>query len=441
MGDTRKMTRRTTKIRYLLASGLAAVALTTVTACGSSSKSSTATTVASGSGATTTSGSGSKAATGKPFIFLYDGDFTSSIAIYSQAETLGLQVAANELNASGGILGHPVKIEQINDQSNPTTAVNLLQQKLSSGDTPNAMYPGGDSETTTALLAELNRQKILAVDAASASSLNDPSKYPYYFGDSELTDGPLPAFLSLAKSKGYKKIAVVYGNDVTGQATFQSYKSALTPAGISVVGAAYDDTAVDMTPQLEQVRAQNPDALIVSGYGAPALYIIKGRNQLGWNIPSYADEVASVFPWTTSLPASALKNLYVEEAIALLPQNISQQPAIGELISAAQAMSGGTKILQTAGVQVVNVGYNAMEVVAYGAKLANSISGPAIAAALDKMGKPTNVPWVGFGPDDEYGGMLYTSTNHYPTEYANYYVFVPPGNINAQGLYEAPTGS
>jgi branched-chain amino acid transport system substrate-binding protein len=436
------MIRRTTKTRYALASGLAVVALTAITACGSSTKSSTSTSTAGGSSATTASGggAGSSTPTGKPFVFLYDGDFSSSIATYSQAEVLGLQVAADQLNATGGILGHPVKIEQVNDQSNPTTAVNLLQQKLSSGDTPNAMYPGGDSQTTTALLSALNRQKILAVDAASATSLNDPKKYPLYFGDSELTTGPIPSFATLAKSKGYKKIAVVYGNDVTGQATFQSYKDGLASSGISVVGAAYDDSAVDMTPQLEQVKAQNPDALIVSGYGAPALYIVKGRNQLGWNIPSYADEVASVVPWTTSLPQSQLNNLFVQEATGLLPQNIAQQPAIGKLISAAQA-KGGTKILQETGLQVVNVGYNAMEIVAYGAKLANSINGPAIATALEGIGKPTNVPWVGFGPNDEYGGMLYSSTNHYPVEFPTYYALVPPGNINSSGLYEAPAGA
>jgi branched-chain amino acid transport system substrate-binding protein len=438
------MTRKATSTRYLLVSGAAALALTAVTACGSSSKSSSSTTAASGGSgttATTTSSSGGGQASGKPFIFLYDGDFTSSISVYSQAEVLGLTVAADQINAAGGIQGHPIKIEQVNDQSNPTTAVNLLQQKLSSGDTPNAMYPGGDSETTTALLSTLNREKILAIDAASASSLNDPSKYPYYFGDSELTNGPIPAFLALAKSKGYKKIAVVYGNDVTGQATFQSYQQGLAGSGISVVGAAYDDTAVDMTPQLEQLKAQNPDALVVSGYGAPALYIIKSRNQLGWNIPSYADEVASVFPWTTSLPASALTNLYVEEAKELLPANIGDQPAIGQLITAAQAQPGGSKILAETGVQVVNVGYNALEILNFGAEKAHSINGPAIAAALDNTGHPTNVPWVGFGPNDEYGGMLYTSTNHYPVEDANYYVFVAPGNINAQGLYEAPGAS
>src|SRR5262249_8172095 len=137
------------------------------------------------------------------------------------------------------------------DQNNPTTAVNLLEQKLSSGTKIDAMYPGGSSEVTQALLPITTQNKILTVDATSDTALNNPSKYPYHFGDSESVAQTIPPFVQLATAKGWKKIAIIYGNDTTGQAVNTGYSGALKAAGITTVSASYDDTSLDMTPQLQ----------------------------------------------------------------------------------------------------------------------------------------------------------------------------------------------
>ncbi|MBO0731436.1 MAG: amino acid ABC transporter substrate-binding protein, partial [Acidimicrobiaceae bacterium] len=222
--------------RRLLTGGLAlsTAALFALSGCSSSGKSSSSPTTASG-------GSGSTGSSrGGTYTFLYSGDFTGATQTYTKAELAGLKIAASEINAQGGILGKKISIVTANDQNNPTTAVSLLEQKLSSGTKIDAMYPGGSSEVTQALLPITTRDKILTVDATSDTALNNPSKYPYHFGDSESVAQTIPPFVQLAQSKGWKKVAIIYGNDTTGQAVDSGYASALKAVGISTVAASYN---------------------------------------------------------------------------------------------------------------------------------------------------------------------------------------------------------
>lgn len=405
-------------------------------ACSSSSKSS------NGSGSSGTSGGGSGASTPAnesskgAFNFLYSGDFTGATQTYTQGEIDGLKIAAAEINAKGGILGRKVNILTDNDQNNPTTAVNLLEQKLSSGGKIDAMYPGGSSEVTQALLPITTQNKILTVDATSDTTLNNPSKYPYHFGDSESVAQTIPPFVQMAQAKGWKKVAIIYGNDTTGQAVNSGYTSALKAAGMSVVSAAYDDTALDMTPQLETLKAANPDALVVSSYGTPSIYVLKSRAQMGWtSVPAFGDLITSALPFSVLMPASALTNFYVQMSQTTLASNPDavNDPAMQQMISDAKSM-GDQQALAGVGANLLGVGFNALELVAYAAQQANSTDPAKVANALEHLKQPAGPypPWVVyFG---KYGGFQFTPTNHFPTVNTANFAYAPPGKNNTSGL-------
>src|SRR6202050_694194 len=285
----------------LVVSGLLAMAF--VSGCSSSGSSSSA----SAGG-----GSSSPAAAKSPFVVVESLDFSGPGKAYGAGESLGLQGAANELNKSGGILGHKVVIKEVNDESDPTQGVSGLQQLLSSGVTPNMVWAGSNSTVTHAQLPVLMSHKIISFDATSASNLNDPSTYPYYFATNQTVTSSVPAFVAIAKQQGWKKVAMIYGNDVSGQASEQAYQSALSAANIKLVSTSYSDTALSMTPELDSLRSQNPNALIVSGFGTAAIYVVKSRAQIGWSLPTYADFLASFQLYPQSLPAASLQNFQVE---------------------------------------------------------------------------------------------------------------------------------
>lgn len=425
--------------RRAYAAGLAIVATAALVAggCSSSKKSGTsATTTSSGGTSATTASPGGNGSSKGPFVFLYSGDFSGPTQTYTLAEVAGLKIAASEINAAGGIDGRQINIVTQDDKNNPTTAVSLLEQKISSGTKIDAMYPGGSSEVSQALLPVTTRNKILTVDATSDPALNNPSKFPYHFGDSESVAQTIPPFVQLAQSKGWKKIAIIYGNDTTGQAVQSGYTSALKAIGVNTVTAAYEDTALDMTPQLETLKSANPDALIISSYGTPSIYVLKSRAQMGWtSTPAFGDLITSAMPVASLLPKAALTNYYAQASQTTLSTNpdATNDPALQKMISDAKA-AGDSKILSGVGAGLLAVGFNVLVLINEAAKQASSTTTEDLTKALENLQQPSGPypPWVVyFG---KYGGFNFTSTNHFPTVNAANFAFVPPGTNNADGL-------
>ena len=420
------------------ASGVALVASVGLVLSGcSSSKHTSSPATTTGVGASpTTAASGANEASKGDYNFLYSGDFSGPTQTYTQAEVAGLQIAANEINAAGGIDGRQIKITTQDDKNNPTTAVSLLEQKLSSGTKIDAMYPGGSSQVSQALLPVTTRSKILTVDATSDPALNDPSKFPYHFGDSESVAQTIPPFVQLAQSKGWKKVAIIYGNDTTGQAVQSGYTSALKAVGVSTVTAAYEDTALDMTPQLETLKAANPDALIISSYGTPSIYVLKSRAQMGWtSVPAFGDLITSAMPVASLMPKAALANYYAQVSQATLSTNpdATNDPALQKMISDAKA-AGDSKILSGVGAGLLAVGFNVLILINQAAKQGNSTSTEGVTKALESLQQPSGPypPWVVYY--GKYGSFQFSSTNHFPTVNVANFAYVPPGTNNADGL-------
>ncbi|MBO0731700.1 MAG: ABC transporter substrate-binding protein, partial [Acidimicrobiaceae bacterium] len=268
------------------------------------------------------------------------------------------------------------------------------------------------------------------------TALNNPSKYPYHFGDSESVAQTIPPFVQLAQSKGWKKVAIIYGNDTTGQAVDSGYASALKAVGISTVAASYNDTSLDMTPQLQTLQAAHPNALVISSYGTPSIYILKSRAQMGWtSTPAYGDLITSALPVAVLLPAAALTNYFMQASQTTLASNpdVQADPTMQKLISDAKAM-GYSSVLSGVGIGVLAVGYNVLPLIKAAAEQAHSTDGPAVASALEHLHQPSGPypPWVVyFG---KYGGFHYTTKDHFPTVNVANFSYVPPGKNNADGL-------
>ncbi|GAA4232627.1 branched-chain amino acid transport system substrate-binding protein [Streptosporangium album] len=370
----------------------------------------------------------------KPFIVYFTGDYSGAVSTNNASLDAGIKIAAEEFNASGGINGRKIIVETANDQNDPTKAVSLLQQRLSSGSKPDLVYPGSSSAVSLSLLPILTRQKILSVGGTVSTLLNDPAKYPYHFGVSSPGKDYAPALISAAQAKGYKKIAMLYSNDATGQSSAEIYKAAVEGAGMEFVEARYEATALDMTSQLNQLRAQNPDALVLNGYGAAALYVMRSRAQIGWDIPSYCDQLASSFPYLKNLGAEQLKNVNVVVSTVTLSTSERHSGLAGfiEKIKASPAAAG----MSSTGWGLYSTGHDALALVAYAAQQAKSTDSERIKASLEDLPQPTGAPlWYAAGPTGQYVKFSFSPSDHFPTAGAETFQYVSPGVYNGDGFY------
>ncbi|MDX2972657.1 ABC transporter substrate-binding protein [Kribbella solani] len=409
------MTARTKRRTFLvLASSL--VAATGLAACG-------------GSGDAATGGKGSG-----PYRVYVSIDLSGPTKSYSEPIVAGLELAADRLNKDGGILGRKIEVEAVDDQNNPTKAVSLLQKRLSDGNKPDLVYAGGASSVSLSLLPVLSRNKILSMAGTVSNVLNDPAKFPYHFSVSPPGSAYAPAFAKEARAKGFKKIAMLFSNDATGQSTLKLYQDALKESGIALVSAGYEAGALDMTSQLQQLKAQDPDALVVNGYGTAALYAFRGRAQIGWYLPTYGDQLSSSFPLVKNLKASDLKDVKVVMSSTSVADG-NQSPLFADLVAAIK-QGKHAAILPQMGYGIFLTGYDLLELVNVAAGQAKSVKGEDVTKALQELKQPDPVPWLASGKSADAVQYAYSSSNHFPTAGPGLLVFVDPGSYNADGLYE-----
>jgi branched-chain amino acid transport system substrate-binding protein len=404
-------------MRHPIAIAACAVALASlgIAACSSSGTSSS-------SGSTSASSSGNT-----PFTVLAIVASSGPLAAVTAPEVQGLQAGANYVNAHGGILGHKVQVIVKNDNDDPTTAATLLQSELSGGTTPNIVYAGTTSTETFAMEPILTPAKILSVQTATSDQTMDPSKFPYAFSlaSSSSDFGFELAHAIKAKYPSAKKIGIIIGNDVTGSSNLHNELIALHQAGYSTSVEQYDPTnTLNMTPQLDALRATNPDLIVAGGFGAPAGYILKARAQIGWNIPLVGDASFSSNPLPSMASASELKGVSVLSTQNEVYVPLSQHSqAFQTLYNAVKPASGTFEVPFL----LYAFGWDDIMVAKAAATQAGSVSTEAMTHALENLKDPT-------APDFLLGPYHYTASVHTAIADLNAAVLVSPYTKDGQSL-------
>ncbi len=381
-----------------------------LTACGSGA--------AAGSGGTTSS----------PFVIVIVTGTTGPYAANATAAAQGMKAAANVLNKTqGGILGHKVEVQVLNDQGNPTTAATLLEQRVGTGAKPDMIEPGMISSEGVVEVPIAAAAKILSVGTPNDSSLNNPQKYPYEFFMSPSGILPQESLMSYLKAHHDTKAAMIYSTDAYGASVGAAATQAAKQAGISLETATYQDTDLSMTSQLQKLQAGKPQVLYVQGFAGPPGIILQNLYTLGWKIPTIGDLTTAASPL---IAANASK----PEEKGLLLQNLkigvyskNQSAAVKNYIGAVEKFGPITGLLDTTSYQ-----YDSVMLVAQAAKQAKSIATPALAHALEHLQQPASPLWVTLS------NYIFTATNHAPVAPTSNWVITPVSALT-NGQYDAPS--
>jgi branched-chain amino acid transport system substrate-binding protein len=302
---------------------LAALATAALAGCGSSSNngggSAAAGTTSSGQSATSsatssaTATSSSSTPSGSPVNVLFIGDTTGPAKAFGQVQLIGLQGAAAYYNAHGGIAGHKVVITHQSDNSDPTTAAGIVIKALTSGTKPTMIWGGSVGSDIGAMIPIIAKHPVftLAENDGNNQCLTDAStECP---SEWSMADPSIEDMLTLAKwahDRGYKKIGLLQETDTLSESETPYFIKALNKYGIAHTEATFPATAVDVTPQMQQLKGTHPQAVFMEGLGAPAGYTLVARAKLSWNVPVAFDIAASSLDLTKLVPAADTKNAF-----------------------------------------------------------------------------------------------------------------------------------
>jgi branched-chain amino acid transport system substrate-binding protein len=359
-------------------------------ACGSSS---------SGGSASPSGDNGSD----NPFVVLAVVSKTGALSVPGAGEIAALNAAAKYVNANGGIGGRQIKIETLNDDSVPATAVSVLLGYLGSHDAPDLIYPGTNSSDFKALLPILEKRNLLAMAEADGGLLASAEKYQRVFTVSPSISVQLDSVVSYLKDQGYKNVGLFQSE--TAFAEFQTpvLKEALGKAGIKTSVITFDNASLDLTPELSRLKAKKPDVVYMMAQGAANGVALKNRAALKWDVPFVLDPSGSTLDLTTLVDSSALRGVRGTFSKIGVYQAPEDQPA------GLQAMlnglkESGEKINQ--GLLTYGLAWDGIMAVRHAAAQAGSTEPEAIAAALNDLTETTDPAYVTFT------NIQFSPTNH-----------------------------
>jgi len=204
---------------------------------------------------------------------------TGGAAAYGASQKEGAQLAIDQINAGGGI-----KIAAVfeDDASVPQQGTNVYN-KLINGDKVAAIIGPTLSNTAkiTNPIAQQSGVPVLGVSntAGGITEIGD-----FIFRNSLTEAVVIPNTVKTAKEKlGLKKVAVLYGNDdAFTKSGYDVFKKVLQDEGLQVLSEqTFAKGDRDFSPQLTQIKAQSPDAIICSALVEEASGIVSQARQLG----------------------------------------------------------------------------------------------------------------------------------------------------------------
>ncbi|MGL5435620.1 MAG: ABC transporter substrate-binding protein [Lachnospiraceae bacterium] len=278
-------------MKKLLSLGIAATMATTLlTGCGSKPAASTD----SGTTGTTTettmadseTGQSDGAASGDPIRIGGIAAVTGDKAEMGESFWRSWQLAIDQVNAAGGVLGRPVELVLEDSKADPKEAVELTKKM-------------GDDDSIVAVLGPMTSSEAIAcapvfeeynmVELSPCASNNQYAPMSdYAFTVAGKMDAEMPYLVERGVHEYLeaKSIGVIWVNDDWGASAYKSTEEGCALYDIEITDAeSFVSGEKDFTAILTKIRQTNPDYLMLVTQATDGALILNQVKAMGWDIP------------------------------------------------------------------------------------------------------------------------------------------------------------
>jgi ABC-type branched-subunit amino acid transport system substrate-binding protein len=204
--------------------------------------------------------------------------FTGSLASLGAAMLQGSQVAAQAINAGGGILGQQLVINHADTQCDEADGVVAVRQLLAASNIVGIIGP--ETQEINAVAPIVSSAKV-PTQFQGGSTLFDTNTNPYLWRDSP-SDSQLGVAMALyAYKKGYRKADLVFYSDIAAQtfpppitATFQHL------GGTVVKSYTISQAQTSYLTTVQQVIADKPDVIFTQTDAPTAAVLFRNFQSL-----------------------------------------------------------------------------------------------------------------------------------------------------------------
>lgn len=225
------------------------------------------------------------AAQAQPAPFEVDAvlSLNGSGAFLGREQSIALDLAAQTINAQGGIGGRKLHFRIRDDQSSPQVAVQLANEVVQGG---SQVFLG------TSLAAGCNAVEPLIakgpVDYCLSAGVRPPTGgYMFAYGSS--TADIMLVISRYLRARGIERIAAIFPTDASGQDGERALDMALgrpeNRALVLVDREHYNTSDVSAGAQLARIQAANPQFVVAWGTGTSLGTLLRSANDVGMKVP------------------------------------------------------------------------------------------------------------------------------------------------------------
>lgn len=211
---------------------------------------------------------------------------TGTTATFGQSMNEGIQLALEELNQSGGLLGKKVTTYVEDDQSKPEEAKTAVL-KLIKQNQVIALLGEVASSRSLAAAPEAQKNKIPMVSPASTNpKVTEVGDYIFRACFVDTFQGSSMANFAY-KDLGLRKVAILYDVKNDYSVGLQEFfkKTFIELGGQIVKEESYSEGDIEFRAQLTAIKGAEPDGLYVPGYYTEVGLVARQARDLGMNIP------------------------------------------------------------------------------------------------------------------------------------------------------------
>lgn len=186
-----------------------------------------------------------------------------------------INIALQEINDAGGVLGKPVQLVEGDDGTSPTVA-EATYAKLVNTDKVDAIIGPAPSGVAAKLAEKMGTDQVPTCSGSTTAAALEGVADGYFFRTAPGDDLQGPALAELITSENNAKVAILARNDDYGKGFSESLEAGLEESGAEVTGVVLynPESGSGYDADVEKALEGSPDAVAVLGFNDDGAQII-----------------------------------------------------------------------------------------------------------------------------------------------------------------------
>ncbi len=216
---------------------------------------------------------------------------TGEVASYGQKAKRGIEMAVEDQNAKGGLLGKQVVVDFQDDRNDKKEAVSIMT-KFASIDKIPVVFGSAGSGVCLAIAPLASRFKVILISPIASSTELSTQGGEYFFRTCPADDQQAEVLSKWVYGIGKKRVAIVFSNNAWGKPLSEGFQSKFEALGGQVVHAeGVEENSTDFRTIITKLkRMKNIDAIVSPTYPKEGGVFVRQMKELGLNLPLFGGD-------------------------------------------------------------------------------------------------------------------------------------------------------